>query len=63
VILYNQEKFEAAVAAGNVLEALQSDLADGRAHFAQRIPEAVRAQRDFLADELLRVARSRGAAR
>jgi hypothetical protein len=62
VVLYNEEKFDAALASGNVVEAMEPDLADGRAHFAQRIPEAVRAGRDFLAEELLRVARSRGMA-
>ena len=60
VILYNQEKFEAAVRAGNVLEVMEVDMAEGRALFAQRIPEAVRQERDHLADELLRVARERG---
>jgi len=62
VVLYNEDKFRAACAAGNVLEALEADLADGRAHFASRVPEHVRNARDFLADELLRVAKSRGLA-
>jgi hypothetical protein len=60
VVLYNEEKFRAACAAGNVLEALEGDMADGRAHFASRVPEHVRNSRDFLADELIRVAKSRG---
>jgi predicted Zn finger-like uncharacterized protein len=60
VVLYNEEKFRAACAAGNVMERLEADLADGRAHFASRVPERVRAARDFLGEELLRVARSRG---
>ena len=62
VVLYNEEKFRAACAAGNVMEVLEADLADGRAHFASRVPEHVRSTRDFLGDELLRVARSRGMA-
>jgi len=62
VVLYNEEKFRAACQAGNVLEALEGDLADGRAHFASRVPEHVRNARDFLADELMRVAKSRGLA-
>jgi predicted Zn finger-like uncharacterized protein len=62
VVLYNEEKFRAACAAGNVMEVLEADLADGRAHFAARVPERVRQARDFLGDELLRVARSRGMA-
>ena len=60
VVLYNPEKFEAAVAAGNVHEALEADLAEGRVLLAQRIDAQVRAQTDFLADELVRVARERG---
>ena len=60
VILYNEDKFSAACEAGNLLEALEGDMADGRAHFASRVPEHVRNARDFLADELVRVAKSRG---
>jgi predicted Zn finger-like uncharacterized protein len=60
VVLYNEKKFAAAVAAGNVLERMEPDLAEGRALFQARIPPAVAAQRDFLRDELLRVARERG---
>ena len=60
VVLYNEQKFAAAVRAGNVLEALEPDLAEGRALFQARVPSAVAAQRDFLREELLRVAKSRG---
>jgi predicted Zn finger-like uncharacterized protein len=60
VVLYNEKKFAAAVAAGNVLERMEPDLAEGRALFQARVPPAVAAQRDFLRDELLRVARERG---
>lgn len=56
IILYNQEKFDAAVAAGNVLDVMTGDLEEGRALFTQRIDERVRASRDFLAEELARVA-------
>lgn len=59
IILYNQEKFDAAVRAGNVLEAMSGDLEEGRALFAQRIDARVREQRDFLAEELVRVAGTR----
>ena len=62
VVLYNEDKFRAACEAGNVMAALESDLAEGRAHFASRVPEHVRNARDFLADELMRLARSRGMA-
>jgi predicted Zn finger-like uncharacterized protein len=60
IVLYNEEKFSAAVRAGNVLEALTPDLAEGRSLFRERIDERVRAEKDHLAEELLRVARTRG---
>jgi hypothetical protein len=60
IVLYNEEKFAAAVTAGNVLEAMEGDMQEGRALFVQRIDPRVRESRDFLAEELLRVARQRG---
>jgi predicted Zn finger-like uncharacterized protein len=60
VILYNQEKFVRAVAAGRVVEMLDPDLEEGRALFRQRIDARVREERDHLAEELVRVARTRG---
>jgi CheY-like chemotaxis protein len=60
IVLYNQEKFDAAVHAGNVVEALDGEMEEARAHFCQRIDAGVRESRDFLAEELLRVARKRG---
>jgi predicted Zn finger-like uncharacterized protein len=62
VVLYNEEKFAAAVRSGNVVEALEAELQEGRAHFDRRIDAQVRQARDFLAEELLRVARTRGTA-
>jgi CheY-like chemotaxis protein len=59
VVLYNEEKFAAAARSGNVVEELQSELQEGRAHFQQRIDPRVRESKDFLAEELLRVARTR----
>jgi predicted Zn finger-like uncharacterized protein len=60
VILYNEKKFAAAVRAGNVVQAMEPDLAEGRALFQARIAPAVSGQRDFLREELVRVARQRG---
>jgi CheY-like chemotaxis protein len=60
VVLYNEEKLDAAIRAGNVLAAFESEMQEGRGHFAQRIDARVREQRDFLSEELLRVARARG---
>jgi predicted Zn finger-like uncharacterized protein len=62
VILYNPETFDAAVKAGNVVEALASELVEGRAHFAQRADSRVRDTKDFLAEALLRAARQRSGA-
>ena len=59
IVLYNEEKFAAAVRAGNVMAALGPDLEEGRALFKERIDARVRAERDHLADELLRVAKAR----
>lgn len=60
VVLYNEAKFTAALRSGHVARAMDADLEEGRALFRQRIDARVREMRDFLAEELLRVARSRG---
>jgi len=60
IVLYNEQKFAAAIRKGNVVEALDGDLAEGRHLFQERIDARVRAERDYLADELLRVAKARG---
>ncbi len=59
IVLYHPDKFTAAVSAGNVAEALKGDLVEGRALFNQRIDAAMREERDFLMDELNRVAAQR----
>ncbi len=60
VVLYNQDKFNQAVQQGTVAQEMQSDLMEGRAHFNSQIDERIRSEKDFLAEELLRVARARG---
>lgn len=60
IVLYNEAKFSAAVRSGGVLEAMRDELKEGRALFHERIDVQVRDERDFLADELVRVARARG---
>jgi len=60
IVLYNEAKFSAAVRSGGVLEAMRDELKEGRALFRERIDVQVRDERDFLADELVRVARARG---
>ena len=60
IALYNPEKFEAGIRDGNVIEALEAEIAEGRGLFQQRVDASLREGRDFLADELIRVARMRG---
>lgn len=62
IVLYNEEKFSAAVAAGDVAQAMTAELDEGRGLFERRIDAGVRANHDFLLEELLRVARARGMA-
>jgi CheY-like chemotaxis protein len=62
IVLYNEERFAAAVRSGNVLDAMSSDLSEGRGLFEERIDARVRGERDYLKDELLRRAADRGAA-
>jgi predicted Zn finger-like uncharacterized protein len=54
VILYNQEKFAAAAARGTASKELAGELAEARQHFNSRVAPAVRADRDFLVEELER---------
>ncbi len=60
IVLYSKEKFEAAVEAGNVLEAMQPEIAEGRSLFTARVDPSIQEMRDFLQEELLRVAAARG---
>ena len=60
IVLYNEAKFAEAIRQGNVTEALDGDLAEGRHLFQERIDARVRAERDYLVDELVRVAKQRG---
>jgi predicted Zn finger-like uncharacterized protein len=59
IILYNTERFERAAKEGDVLEALANELEEGRALFRQRVPASLCVTRDFLGDEIQRVARAR----
>jgi CheY-like chemotaxis protein len=60
IVLYSKEKFEAAVEAGNVLEAMQPEIAEGRSLFTARVDASIQEMRDFLTEELLRVAEAKG---
>jgi hypothetical protein len=60
IVLYSKDKFDAAVEAGNVLEAMQPEIAEGRSLFTARVDPSVQEMRDFLTEELLRVAGAKG---
>jgi hypothetical protein len=60
IVLYSKDKFEAAVAAGNVLEAMQPEIAEGRSLFTARVDPSIQEMRDFLTEEMLRVAEAKG---
>jgi len=60
IVLYQGEKFEHGIRTGNLVEALDTEIEEGRSFFRQRISEPVQSERDYLIDELMRVARERG---
>jgi len=60
IVLYQPEKFSEAVRQGNVVEAMDAEIGEARALFRQRVDERVREERDFIVEELLRVAGERG---
>jgi CheY-like chemotaxis protein len=60
IVLYSKEKFEAAIQAGNVIEAMQPEIAEGRSLFTSRVDASIQGMRDFLTEELLRVAETKG---
>jgi hypothetical protein len=60
IVLYNPERFEAALRSGDVVEAMATEMEEGRTHFRERIAERIRERRDFLGEELRRVAKLRG---
>jgi CheY-like chemotaxis protein len=61
IVLYNEERFDQAARTGNMLEAMSAEIEEGRALFEARISEDVRAHRNFLVEELERVAARRRA--
>lgn len=61
MLLYQPEKFEKAVRAGNLERVLDLEIQEARALLRQRIGEEVRAETDFVMNELNRVAAQRGA--
>ena len=62
IVLYQGERFDAAAREGNLLQSLEVEIEEGRKMFRQRIDERIRDERDFLIDELNRVADQRRSA-
>jgi len=60
MLLYSPDKFELAIAEGNLEQVLDLEIQEARALLRQRISEEVRAETDFIIDELNRVAAERG---
>jgi CheY-like chemotaxis protein len=60
VILYQPDKFAEGLRTGKLVEALDAGIEEGRTLFRQRIDERVRDEKDYLIEELMRVARERG---
>ena len=60
MVLYQPEKFDQASRDGVLEQALDLEIQEARALLRQRIGEEVRAERDFIIDELSRVATERG---
>jgi predicted Zn finger-like uncharacterized protein len=61
MVLYQPEKFDQAMRKGTLEQALDLEIQEARALLRQRIGEEVRAETDFIIDELERVAQERGA--
>ncbi len=59
IVLYNEEKFAAALRSGDPLQAMRDEVEEGRALLRGRIDSAVFEQRDFVGEELMRVAGER----
>lgn len=61
MLLYQPDKFEQATRDGNLEQVLDLEIQEARALLRQRIREDVRAETDFIMDELSRVAAERSA--
>jgi hypothetical protein len=61
MLLYHPDRFAQACRDGTLERALDVEIQEARALLRQRIGPEVRAEADFVLDELHRVARERGA--
>jgi predicted Zn finger-like uncharacterized protein len=60
IVLYQPEVFDQGLEPDELVRALDSSIQESRGFFAQRIDERVREEKDYLMEELMRVARERG---
>ena len=59
LVLYQGEAFDRANRDGRLVEEFQGELAEGRQMLADRVDPRVIEERDYLAEELMRVAEDR----
>ena len=59
ILLYYPEQVEAGLASGRLAEALGTAIEEGRGFFAQRVDPRVRDERDYIVEEVQRVAEER----
>jgi len=59
ILLYHPEQVEAGLASGRLAEALTVAIEEGRGFFAQRVDPRVRDERDYILEEVQRVAEQR----
>ena len=59
ILLYHPEQVEAGLASGRLAEALNAAIEEGRGFFAQRVDPRVRDERDYIVEEVQRVAAER----
>ena len=62
IVLYNPKKFSDAVQAGNVVDALDDLLEEGRTLFSERVDARIRDEADYLLEELHRVVKQKAGA-
>jgi hypothetical protein len=52
IALYNQEAVKEGIRAGNIHEVLRDDIAEGRTLYDSRVPQEIRATKDYLQEAL-----------
>lgn len=52
ILLYNQDRIADAVKSGNFFEVMKGDIKDGRDFYDEKVPDAVRNERDYIQETL-----------